>query len=102
MFFAAMLLNTVLIAQNNTESSDALIRRQIINESIMQYPGNCPCPYSVDRSGKKCGARSAWSKASGYTPICYPKEINEYTLMKYKKERGLSRSSEKFIQDNVQ
>ena len=28
---------------------------QMIQESIAQYPGKCPCPYSVMSNGKKMG-----------------------------------------------
>ena len=33
--------------------------------------GNCECPYDTDKIGKACGARSAYSKASGRKPVCY-------------------------------
>lgn len=35
------------------------------------YSGNCPCPYSIDASGKRCGARSAYSRSGGASPQCY-------------------------------
>jgi hypothetical protein len=46
------------------ELSDARIRELLIQQSIANYPGNCPCPYNVDRAGRRCGARSAYSKAA--------------------------------------
>ena len=48
---------------------------QMIQESIAQYPGKCPCPYSVMSNGKKCGKRSAYSKPGGYQPLCYVSDI---------------------------
>ncbi len=49
--------------------------KQIIQESIDSYPGNCPCPYNHARNGSRCGKRSVWSRAGGYTPTCYKEEI---------------------------
>ena len=49
--------------------------KQIIQESIAQYPGKCPCPYSIMSNGKKCGKRSAYSKPGGYQPLCYISDI---------------------------
>ena len=50
---------------------------QMIQESIAQYPGKCPCPYSVMSNGKKCGKRSAYSKPGGYQPLCYVSDIKD-------------------------
>ena len=33
--------------------------------------GNCECPYDTDARGRKCGGRSAYSRASGRKPACY-------------------------------
>lgn len=49
--------------------------RLIIERSIQNYPGNCPCPYNVDRAGRRCGARSAYSKPGGASPICYEGDV---------------------------
>jgi len=53
------------------------IKSQMIRASIASYPGNCPCPYSRASNGSRCGKRSAWSKPSGYMPLCYPTDISE-------------------------
>jgi len=55
--------------------TDAQIRQRLIRQSIANYPGSCPCPYSVDRAGRRCGARSAYSRPGGYAPLCYPSDI---------------------------
>lgn len=49
--------------------------QQAIRASIAAYPGNCPCPYSYDRAGRRCGGRSAWSRRGGYAPLCYPSDV---------------------------
>jgi hypothetical protein len=55
--------------------TDQQLRRMLIEQSIKEYPGNCPCPYSVDRAGRSCGARSAWSRPGGAAPYCFPKDV---------------------------
>lgn len=35
------------------------------------YSGNCACPYDRASDGSLCGARSAWSRSGGASPICY-------------------------------
>ena len=47
----------------------------MIKESIANYPGKCPCPYSIMSNGQKCGKRSAYSKPGGYEPLCYISDI---------------------------
>ena len=39
--------------------------------SSSSYSGNCPCPYSTAADGSRCGARSAWSKSGGESPVCF-------------------------------
>lgn len=51
------------------------LKEQMIQESIARYPGNCPCPYNRDARGHNCGGRSAWSRAGGYAPLCFPADI---------------------------
>jgi len=72
-FAAALLMlgGTAALAQ-----SDAQIRQRIIRESIAAYPGPCPCPYNIDRAGRSCGRRSAYSRPGGYAPICYPADVS--------------------------
>ena len=48
---------------------------EMIKESIANYPGKCPCPYSIMSNGQKCGKRSAYSKPGGYEPLCYISDI---------------------------
>jgi hypothetical protein len=66
-----------LLAAKAFALSDAEVRERIVRESIAAYPGNCPCPYNVDRAGRACGSRSAWSKPGGASPICYANEVSD-------------------------
>lgn len=51
------------------------IKRQMIQQSIQNYPGNCPCPYNRASNGSSCGGRSAWSRPGGRSPICFAEDI---------------------------
>jgi len=50
-------------------------KKELIEESIRNYPGSCPCPYSRASNGSHCGKRSAWSKPGGYAPKCYESDF---------------------------
>lgn len=39
--------------------SDGEVARLLIEESINDYPGNCPRPNNTDSAGHMCGGRSA-------------------------------------------
>jgi hypothetical protein len=65
--------------------SDAQIKQRIIRESIAAYPGSCPCPYNVDRAGRSCGRRSAYSRPGGYAPICYPNDVSRAQVEEWRR-----------------
>ena len=67
-----------------SQLTDDQIRKQIIQQSIASYPGSCPCPYSVARNGSSCGGRSAYSRAGGYQPKCYPKDVSTAEVNKFR------------------
>ena len=67
-----------------SKATDAEIRQALINASTASYPGNCPCPYFADRAGRSCGGRSAWSRAGGYSPLCYPDDISTGQVRKFR------------------
>jgi hypothetical protein len=60
--------------------TDAQVRQRLIRQSIAAYPGSCPCPYSTDRAGRRCGGRSAYSRPGGAAPLCYPADISPAML----------------------
>lgn len=64
--------------------SDAQVRQAIIQESLAKYPGNCPCPYNLDRAGHRCGRRSAYSRPGGYAPICYASQVTPEMIRRYR------------------
>ena len=50
---------------DKAQKTDAQIKQEIIKQSLASYTGSCPCPYNVDRAGRMCGRRSAYSKSGG-------------------------------------
>jgi hypothetical protein len=64
--------------------TDAATRQAMIQESIASYPGRCPCPYNSAKNGSSCGGRSAYSRPGGYAPLCYPKDISEDMVRRYR------------------
>lgn len=66
--------------------TDAEIRKILIQQSIANYPGNCPCPYNLASNGSRCGKRSAYSKPGGYSPLCYPADVSDKTVEDFRKQ----------------
>ncbi|WP_409455859.1 hypothetical protein [Pseudescherichia sp.] len=67
--------------------SDAQVKENIIKESIAEYPGTCACPFNRARNGSSCGRRSAWSKAGGYSPVCYKDEVTKEMIKAWRENR---------------
>jgi len=84
---AVLLLALGIAAAQTTKApkTDAEIRQEIIKQSIASYKGSCPCPYSVDRAGRMCGRRSAYSRPGGASPICYEKDVTQKKVDDYRK-----------------
>ena len=74
----------LLSAHAKSNLSDDQIKQVIIQDSISQYSGHCPCPYNVASNGSQCGRRSAYSKPGGYSPICYPADVTEEMIRRYR------------------
>ncbi|MBN3264852.1 hypothetical protein [Pectobacterium brasiliense] len=72
----------------NVRISDGQIKEKIIQESISFYFGHCPCPYNSARNGSKCGKRSAWRRAEGYSPICYKHEVTRKMIDDWRMTNG--------------
>lgn len=68
--------------------SDAQIKQEIIQQSIANYSGSCPCPYNTDRGGRKCGGRSTYSRPGGRSPKCYPSDVSSAEVGAYQARNG--------------
>ncbi len=81
------------LALNPPRRSDAEIRRLLVRESIDADDGNCPCPYFTDSIGRSCGGRSAWSRAGGESPWCYPRDVPQEAIDAWREEHETPPSS---------
>ena len=84
----AMLAATLGVATSTAaiarDLSNDEIKKQMIQKSIAAYPGNCPCPYNSASNGSRCGKRSAYSRAGGYAPLCFPEDISNDLLSEWR------------------
>jgi hypothetical protein len=81
---ALALLSVLTVAAKETHLTDAAIAQLIIEESISSYPGNCPCPYNSARNGSRCGKRSAYNRAGGYSPLCFKEDVSKDMVQEYR------------------
>lgn len=63
---------------------DAAIIAAIISQSRASYRGNCGCPDDRDRAGRRCGGRSAYSRAGGRSVICYEHNVTPQMIALYR------------------
>ena len=86
-FLAGIILSQLAAgaAAQTSTLSDAEIRTRLIEQSIASYSGVCACPYSTKSNGASCGETSAWSKASGDKPLCYPDDVTPAMIDAFKK-----------------
>jgi hypothetical protein len=77
-FAAALTFGLALSVPTGAASaqSDAQIRQKIINASIANYSGRCPCPYNVKSNGHRCGGNSAYSRRGGEAPKCFAGDVS--------------------------
>src|SRR3954465_13500675 len=68
-----------------TRKTDAQLRKEMIAASIAAYQGSCPCPYNVDRRGRSCGARSAYRRPGGASPLCSDRDVTKAMVDDYRK-----------------
>lgn len=57
------------------DATDEEVRRYLIDQSAASYTGSCRCPDDRDRAGRRCGARSAYSRPGGVAPLCFPDDV---------------------------
>ena len=48
---------------------------EIILKSIHNYPGVCPCPFSIKKNGALCGNSSAYSRQKLLKVLCYETDL---------------------------
>jgi len=70
-----------------TKDEISSIKKKMIQQSINNYSGSCPCPYNITKRGRRCGKRSAYSRPGGASPLCYERDILDTDAMKVLKRR---------------
>ena len=68
------------------DATDAEVKQLIIDRSIAAYSGSCPCPYNADRAGRRCGARSAYSRPGGASPLCFENDVSQKLVDNLRKQ----------------
>ena len=59
------------------------LRRVAVASSIETYFRSskaCPCPYSVQSNGARCGKKSAYCRGGGQAPVCYTEDVSAEML----------------------
>ena len=67
-----------------SEMTDSEVRDRIVRESVASYSGSCACPENIDAAGRRCGARSAYSKPGGARPICYSHDVTDEQVREFR------------------
>lgn len=63
--------------------TDAEIVEVLIERSIEKF-GACPCPYSTDSSGQRCGGRSTYVERKRSSLLCYPTDVTPAMIVEYR------------------
>lgn len=82
-----LMLFVIFVATHSCADSnltDDEIAAVLIQESIRNYSGNCPCPYNLMKNGRRCGGHSAYSKPGGKSPLCYRDDVTEELIEEWK------------------
>ena len=75
-------LTLTFAAAKQSMQSDEAIKKEIIQQSIQTYSGNCP--YNTARNGSRCGKRSAYNRVGGAAPLCYPEDVSDRMVKEFK------------------
>jgi len=70
--------------------TDAQVKQVIIDESVAKYHASgrpCACPYDRMRNGAACGARSAYSKPGGASPVCFDTDITDAMIQSWRRRQ---------------
>lgn len=74
-------------AEGDAGFPDAEIAAILVRMSIEGYYGTYPCPHSRDNGGRKCGARSEWSKPGGNVPLCSEADVTPEMISLYRENQ---------------
>ncbi len=66
------------------DATDDEAKGALVARSIAGHAGSCPCPFNRDRAGRSCGARSAYSRPGGASPMCYASDVSEAAVKQFR------------------
>ena len=84
----ALSASTGVFGLGAAHASEAEVRRMLVNKSVAEYEGACPCPYTKASDGSQCGKRSAYSKNAAEKPMCFPKDVPASMVAAYMKSEA--------------
>jgi len=81
-------------AQDKERSAltDAAIVAAIIAASIAAYKAMgkpCACPSDTMRNGRACGGNSAYARAGGFRPLCFPTDVTSEMISAYRAGKSI-------------
>jgi hypothetical protein len=83
----ALVLAVLAVGLQLLPRSDDSVRQSITRQSIGTFLATgqmCPCPFSLDRLGRRCVAQSEYTKSSGTRPICFPDDVTDAMVQAWK------------------
>jgi len=72
--------------------TDAAIVALIVAASIAAYKAMgkpCACPGDTMRNGRACGGNSAYARAGGFKPLCFPTDITPAMIAAYRTTKAV-------------
>jgi hypothetical protein len=82
---------TVAVCASATQPiSDQEVADAIIEQDTDDYLATgqlCACPYSQAANGWPCGRQSAYTRASGASPICYLSQVTPQMITRWRSRR---------------
>jgi hypothetical protein len=73
--------------EQRKQLTEAAVIALLIAGSVAAYKAlgrPCACPKDRARDGSVCGGRSAWSRAGGYKPLCFPTDVTAPMIQAYR------------------
>ena len=68
-------------------ATDAQIQATLVARSLASFSGACPCPYSIDREGQRCGERSVYARSTTSPLLCHPHDVTPKMIADYRARR---------------
>jgi hypothetical protein len=78
---------SISLPSARAQLSDQQIAEIIVRDSRAAYHATgrpCACPDDLARNGSRCGARSAYSRPGGASPLCYAADVTKTQIDQYR------------------